>query len=134
MSYDRYGKTSRKERFGSAFIVTRSAEKTNGIGGFVNARLNLFGQSHEIPNLYVVRSGIFATVGALTRLMRPLLCGCAAANSWPQNGVRLPVDAQDRTRTRAVAGNSVVTVLLTPPRPGAPARAAYSMHDRQRCD
>jgi hypothetical protein len=49
MSYDRYGKTSRKERFGSAFIVTRSAEKTNGIGGFVNARLSLFGQSHEIP-------------------------------------------------------------------------------------
>jgi choline dehydrogenase-like flavoprotein len=43
MSYDRYGKTSHKEGFGSSFIVAGFAQKTSGIGGFANARLDLFG-------------------------------------------------------------------------------------------
>src|SRR5213593_1776150 len=47
MSYDRYAKTSHKGAFGSTFIVTGSALKTSGLGGFANARLDLFG-----PDLY----------------------------------------------------------------------------------
>src|SRR5205807_7938968 len=43
MSYDRYGKTSQKGAFGSSFIVVGSALKTNDLGGFANARLDLFG-------------------------------------------------------------------------------------------
>src|SRR5205807_10470092 len=44
MSYDRYGKTSHKAAFGSTFIVAGSALKTSDLGGFANARLDLFGQ------------------------------------------------------------------------------------------
>ena len=43
MSYDRYGKTSHKGAFGSTFIVAGSAMKTSDLGGFANARLDLFG-------------------------------------------------------------------------------------------
>ena len=43
MSYDRYGKTSHKGAFGSTFIVAGSALKTSELGGFANARLDLFG-------------------------------------------------------------------------------------------
>src|SRR5215468_8587169 len=43
MSYDRYGKTSHKEGFGSTFIVTGFAQKTSGLGGIANARPDLFG-------------------------------------------------------------------------------------------
>jgi choline dehydrogenase-like flavoprotein len=141
MSYDRYGKTSHKEGFGSSFIVAGSALKTNDLGGIAknienrielvgdkdefgmplakiihsydkdaeavwnanfeeglkiakatgakdvwsargnmptihlmggtimgteagNSVVNSYGQSHEIPNLYVAGPGIFATSGA----------------------------------------------------------------------
>jgi choline dehydrogenase-like flavoprotein len=48
MSYDRYGKTSHKEGFGSSFIVAGSALKTNDLGGIANAPLDLFGADlHE---------------------------------------------------------------------------------------
>src|SRR6266568_4246452 len=43
MSYDRYAKTSHKGAFGSSFIVAGSALKTSDLGGFANARLDLFG-------------------------------------------------------------------------------------------
>jgi choline dehydrogenase-like flavoprotein len=49
MSYDRYGKTSHRDKgsgqgaFGSTFIVAGSALKTSDLGGFANARLDLFG-------------------------------------------------------------------------------------------
>jgi len=47
MSYDRYGKTSHQDKgkgaFGSTFIVAGSAMKTSDLGGFANARLDLFG-------------------------------------------------------------------------------------------
>lgn len=43
MSYDRYAKTSHKGAFGSSFIVAGTALKTNDLGGFANARLDLFG-------------------------------------------------------------------------------------------
>jgi choline dehydrogenase-like flavoprotein len=43
MSYERYGKTSRKGIFGSSFIVAGSALKTNELGGLANARVDLFG-------------------------------------------------------------------------------------------
>jgi len=43
MSYDRYDKTSRKGAFGSSFIVAGTALKTSDLGGFANARLDLFG-------------------------------------------------------------------------------------------
>jgi choline dehydrogenase-like flavoprotein len=43
MSYDRYGKTSHKGAFGSSFIVAGTAMKTSDLGGFANARLDLFG-------------------------------------------------------------------------------------------
>jgi choline dehydrogenase-like flavoprotein len=43
MSYDRYDKTSQKGAFGSTFIVAGSALKTSDLGGFANARLDLFG-------------------------------------------------------------------------------------------
>ena len=46
MSYDRYGKTSHKDAFGSSFIVAGSAMKTSDLAGFANARLDLFG--HEL--------------------------------------------------------------------------------------
>jgi choline dehydrogenase-like flavoprotein len=46
MSYDRYGKTSHAAAFGSTFIVAGSALKTSDIGGFANARTDLFG--HEL--------------------------------------------------------------------------------------
>jgi choline dehydrogenase-like flavoprotein len=43
MSYDRYPKTSHKGAFGSSFITAGSALKTSDLGGFANARLDLFG-------------------------------------------------------------------------------------------
>ena len=43
MSYERYGKTSQKGAFGSSFITAGSALKTSDLGGFANARLDLFG-------------------------------------------------------------------------------------------
>src|SRR5256714_10431942 len=43
MSYDRYSKTAHKGAFGSTFIVAGSAMKTSDLGGFANARLDLFG-------------------------------------------------------------------------------------------
>jgi choline dehydrogenase-like flavoprotein len=43
MSYERYGKTSQKGAFGSSFITAGSALKTNDLGGFANARVDLFG-------------------------------------------------------------------------------------------
>ena len=43
MSYDRYPKTSHKGAFGSTYIVAGSALKTSDLGGFANARLDLFG-------------------------------------------------------------------------------------------
>src|SRR5215475_1071448 len=43
MSYDRYGKTSHPGTFGSSFITAGSAMKTSDLGGFANARVDLFG-------------------------------------------------------------------------------------------
>jgi choline dehydrogenase-like flavoprotein len=43
MSYDRYDKMSQKGAFGSSFIVAGSALKTSDLGGFANARIDLFG-------------------------------------------------------------------------------------------
>jgi len=43
MSYERYGKTSHREGFGSTFIVAGFAQKTSGLGGIANARPDLFG-------------------------------------------------------------------------------------------
>src|SRR5258707_6182425 len=43
MSYDRYSKTSHKGAFGSTFIVAGSPLKTSDLGGFANARVDLFG-------------------------------------------------------------------------------------------
>jgi choline dehydrogenase-like flavoprotein len=43
MSYDRYGKTAHKGAFGSSFITAGSALKTSDLGGFANARVDLFG-------------------------------------------------------------------------------------------
>src|SRR5207237_3194498 len=43
MSYERYGKTAHKGAFGSTFIVAGTALKTNDLGGFANARVDLFG-------------------------------------------------------------------------------------------
>ena len=43
MSYDRYDKTSKKGAFGSTYIVAGTALKTSDLGGFANARLDLFG-------------------------------------------------------------------------------------------
>ena len=43
MSYERYGKTAHKGAFGSTFIVAGTALKTSDLGGFANARLDLFG-------------------------------------------------------------------------------------------
>jgi choline dehydrogenase-like flavoprotein len=43
MSYDRYSKTAHKGAFGSTFIVAGTALKTSDLGGFANARLDLFG-------------------------------------------------------------------------------------------
>jgi choline dehydrogenase-like flavoprotein len=43
MSYDRYGKTSHPGTFGSTFITAGSALKTSELGGFANARVDLFG-------------------------------------------------------------------------------------------
>jgi choline dehydrogenase-like flavoprotein len=43
MSYDRYSKTAHKGTFGSSFIVAGTAIKTSDLGGFANARLDLFG-------------------------------------------------------------------------------------------
>jgi hypothetical protein len=43
MSYERYGKTAHKGAFGSSFIVAGTALKTSDLGGFSNARLDLFG-------------------------------------------------------------------------------------------
>jgi choline dehydrogenase-like flavoprotein len=45
-SYDRYDKLAHKDKngaFGSTFIVAGSAQKTSDLGGFANARLDLFG-------------------------------------------------------------------------------------------
>jgi choline dehydrogenase-like flavoprotein len=43
MSYDRYSKTAHKGAFGSSFIVAGTAIKTSDLGGFANARVDLFG-------------------------------------------------------------------------------------------
>jgi choline dehydrogenase-like flavoprotein len=43
MSYDRYDKNSHKGAFGSTYINAGSAQKTSDLGGFANARLDLFG-------------------------------------------------------------------------------------------
>src|SRR5438477_808225 len=43
MSYERYGKTAHKGTFGSTFIVAGTALKTSDLGGFANARVDLFG-------------------------------------------------------------------------------------------
>ena len=43
MSYERYDKTAHKGAFGSTFIVAGTAIKTSDLGGFANARLDLFG-------------------------------------------------------------------------------------------
>jgi choline dehydrogenase-like flavoprotein len=43
MSYERYGKTAHKGAFGSTFIVAGAAVKTSGLGGYANARPELFG-------------------------------------------------------------------------------------------
>jgi choline dehydrogenase-like flavoprotein len=45
MSYDRYDKNSKKAKgaFGSTYIVAGTALKTSDLGGFANARLDLFG-------------------------------------------------------------------------------------------
>ena len=44
-SYDRYDKTTHKDKgaFGSTFIVAGTALKTSDLGGFANARFDLFG-------------------------------------------------------------------------------------------
>ena len=47
MSYDRYGKQSHPGVFGSTFIVAGSALKTSDLGGFANARVDLFGPELE---------------------------------------------------------------------------------------
>jgi len=43
MSYERYAKDSHKGAFGSSYIVAGTALKTNDLGGFANARSDLFG-------------------------------------------------------------------------------------------
>jgi len=43
MSYDRHGKTLNKDAFGGTFINCGSVSKTSGLGGFANARLDLYG-------------------------------------------------------------------------------------------
>ncbi len=42
-SYDRYDKKSKKDAFGSTFIVAGTAQKTSDLAGFANARADLFG-------------------------------------------------------------------------------------------
>jgi choline dehydrogenase-like flavoprotein len=43
MSYERYAKDSHKGAFGSTYIVAGAAMKTSDLGGFANARSDLFG-------------------------------------------------------------------------------------------
>jgi choline dehydrogenase-like flavoprotein len=43
MSYERYAKDSHKGAFGSTYIVAGTALKTSDLGGFANARADLFG-------------------------------------------------------------------------------------------
>ena len=43
MSYDRYAKDSHNGAFGSSYIVAGTAMKTSDLGGFANARNDLFG-------------------------------------------------------------------------------------------
>jgi choline dehydrogenase-like flavoprotein len=43
MSYDRMNKTSHKTAFGSSYLSCGAAVKTSGLGGFANARVDLFG-------------------------------------------------------------------------------------------
>jgi choline dehydrogenase-like flavoprotein len=43
MSYERYAKNSHKDAFGSTYIVAGAALKTSDLGGFANARADLFG-------------------------------------------------------------------------------------------
>jgi choline dehydrogenase-like flavoprotein len=43
MSYERYAKDSHKGGFGSTYIVAGTAMKTSDLGGFANARSDLFG-------------------------------------------------------------------------------------------
>jgi len=43
MSYERYAKDSHKGAFGSTYIVAGTAMKTSDLGGFANARSDLFG-------------------------------------------------------------------------------------------
>src|SRR4029077_20075903 len=43
ISYERYGKTAHKGAFGSTFIVAGAAVKPSGLGGYANARPELFG-------------------------------------------------------------------------------------------
>jgi hypothetical protein len=88
--------------------------------------VNSFGQSHEIPNLYVAGPGIFATSGASNPTIRFSLFRYAAPNSWPQRGVRSPIEARNRARTRPIATQPAVTDRL---RPGA----AGCQQKRNRC-
>lgn len=45
MSYERYAKDSHKGAFGSTYIVAGTAMKTSDLGGFANARSDLFGSA-----------------------------------------------------------------------------------------
>ena len=82
MSYERYGKTSRKGTFGSTFIVAGSALKTSELGGLANARPDLFGPE-------------------LAAFMKHALCGITRINAF---GEALPHPVRNRGRVRKEAG------------------------------
>ena len=62
MSYERYSKTAHKTAFGSTFIVAGTAIKTSDLGGFANARLDLFGP--ELADFMKRAKRGFSRIGA----------------------------------------------------------------------
>src|SRR5262249_37125165 len=74
MSYDRYGKTSQKGAFGSSFITAGTALKTNDLGGFANARVDLFGA--DLPAF-------------MQRARRGLTRFCTFGEAWPNIANRI---------------------------------------------
>jgi choline dehydrogenase-like flavoprotein len=56
--------------------------------GAANSVVDSYGQTHEIPNLYVAGPGIFPTGGASNPTYRSSPCRCAAPSASPANGAR----------------------------------------------
>jgi len=120
MSYDRYGKTSYKDAFGSTYITCGAAQKTHD---FANTRPDLFG-----PDLhdYMKRAARgFTRISMFGEGLPNIENRIELAATRTSSACRSAASVTASTRTRSRCGMPTSKRGRRPPRPPAPRRSGW---------